>query len=151
MSAPPTCVCRAQPALVPSQAALSSTSLRFATSTPPPLRASVTSIWLASNLYAALPLPPRPPGQVWVDLGGGTGENVAMMSHYIDLSRFKQIYVVDLCRSLCQQVGPSGAGTAAQLRTDHLARAQPPSLNTHPTHLCPEPALLSTRTLSGSD
>ncbi|KAL4451296.1 hypothetical protein ABPG77_009368 [Micractinium sp. CCAP 211/92] len=40
---------------------------------------------------------------VWVDLGGGTGENVAMMSHYIDLSRFKQIYVVDLCKSLCQQ------------------------------------------------
>lgn len=63
-----------------------------------------------STLCPPLPLPP---GQVWVDLGGGTGENVAMMSHYIDLSRFKQIYVVDLCKSLCQQVRPAGPGASA--------------------------------------
>ena len=41
---------------------------------------------------------------VWVDLGGGTGENVDLMAQYIDLSRFKAIYVVDLCHSLCEQV-----------------------------------------------
>lgn len=29
-------------------------------------------------------------------------ENVDMMSCYIDLSRFKAIYVVDLCHSLCE-------------------------------------------------
>ncbi|WPT16758.1 hypothetical protein PSENEW3_00004766 [Picochlorum sp. SENEW3] len=40
---------------------------------------------------------------VWVDLGGGTGENVSMMSEYMDLSKFKKIYVVDLCSSLCEQ------------------------------------------------
>ncbi|KAL4857543.1 DNA mismatch repair protein 6 [Chlorella vulgaris] len=40
---------------------------------------------------------------VWVDLGGGTGENVDLMSSYIDLTQFKAIYVVDLCKSLCDQ------------------------------------------------
>lgn len=30
-------------------------------------------------------------------------ENVDLMSSYIDLSKFKQIYVVDLCKSLCEQ------------------------------------------------
>lgn len=38
----------------------------------------------------------------WVDLGGGTAENVAMMSKYMPLDNFKQIYVVDLCSSLCR-------------------------------------------------
>ena len=38
---------------------------------------------------------------VWVDLGGGTAENVSLMSKYIPLKRFKAIYVVDLCSSLC--------------------------------------------------
>ena len=42
-------------------------------------------------------------GLVWVDLGGGTGENVAMMAQYMDLSQFKHIYIVDLCASLCRQ------------------------------------------------
>eukprot|EP00959_Pyramimonas_sp_CCMP1952_P224259 4689281-Pyramimonas_sp.AAC.1 len=39
---------------------------------------------------------------VWVDLGGGTAENVKYMSKYIDLKRFSKIYVVDLCASLCK-------------------------------------------------
>ena len=39
---------------------------------------------------------------VWVDLGGGTAENVASMADFIDLSRFEKIYVVDLCPSLCK-------------------------------------------------
>jgi hypothetical protein len=44
-----------------------------------------------------------------VDLGGGTGENVSLMSSYIDLSRFRHIYIVDLCKSLCEQVGGGAA------------------------------------------
>ncbi|CAL5226880.1 g9753 [Coccomyxa viridis] len=40
---------------------------------------------------------------VWVDVGGGTGENVDMMSEYLPLDTFKTIYVVDLCKSLCEQ------------------------------------------------
>lgn len=39
---------------------------------------------------------------IWVDLGGGTGENVAMMNEYMPLSSFKHIYVVDLCKALCE-------------------------------------------------
>jgi len=39
---------------------------------------------------------------VWVDLGGGTAENVAMMAKFLPLSRFKKVYVVDLCPSLVQ-------------------------------------------------
>lgn len=37
-------------------------------------------------------------------MGGGTGENVALMSEYMDLNLFHHIYVVDLCPSLCKQV-----------------------------------------------
>jgi len=40
---------------------------------------------------------------VWVDLGGGTAENVNMMANYMDLKKFKKIYIVDLCASLCEQ------------------------------------------------
>eukprot|EP00850_Spirogloea_muscicola_P021425 SM000249S08236 [mRNA] locus=s249:17321:22871:+ [translate_table: standard] len=40
-------------------------------------------------------------GMVWVDLGGGTAENVEMLSEYIDLECFSKIYVVDLCSALC--------------------------------------------------
>eukprot|EP00195_Chlamydomonas_chlamydogama_P005703 CAMPEP_0202899678 /NCGR_PEP_ID=MMETSP1392-20130828/7850_1 /ASSEMBLY_ACC=CAM_ASM_000868 /TAXON_ID=225041 /ORGANISM="Chlamydomonas chlamydogama, Strain SAG 11-48b" /LENGTH=653 /DNA_ID=CAMNT_0049585927 /DNA_START=166 /DNA_END=2127 /DNA_ORIENTATION=- len=39
---------------------------------------------------------------IWVDLGGGTGENVDMMAQYLPLENFKSIYVVDLCHSLCE-------------------------------------------------
>lgn len=38
---------------------------------------------------------------VWVDLGGGTAENVKTMAKYIDLSKFTKIYVVDICGPLC--------------------------------------------------
>jgi len=40
---------------------------------------------------------------VWVDLGGGTGENVQMMNDYFPIADFKAVYVVDLCHALCQQ------------------------------------------------
>lgn len=41
-------------------------------------------------------------GMVWVDMGGGTAENVEMMSHILDLSVFDKIYVVDICSALCE-------------------------------------------------
>lgn len=41
-------------------------------------------------------------GLVWVDMGGGTAENVEMMSHILDLSVFDKIYVVDICSALCE-------------------------------------------------
>lgn len=41
-------------------------------------------------------------GLVWVDLGGGTAENVDMMSEFLDLSAFAKIYVVDITPSLCR-------------------------------------------------
>eukprot|EP00271_Cylindrocystis_brebissonii_P010981 TRINITY_DN2756_c0_g1_i1.p1 TRINITY_DN2756_c0_g1~~TRINITY_DN2756_c0_g1_i1.p1 ORF type:complete len:302 (+),score=45.35 TRINITY_DN2756_c0_g1_i1:137-907(+) len=42
------------------------------------------------------------PGLVWVDLGGGTGENIDMMNDYMDISLFEKIYMVDLCGPLCE-------------------------------------------------
>lgn len=38
---------------------------------------------------------------VWVDLGGGTGQNVETMASICDLSLFKKVYVVDICGPLC--------------------------------------------------
>jgi betaine lipid synthase len=40
---------------------------------------------------------------VWVDMGGGTASNVFTMLNNIPLSKFKKIYIVDLCPSLCEQ------------------------------------------------
>jgi betaine lipid synthase len=39
---------------------------------------------------------------VWVDLGGGTGQNVETMANFCDLSLFKKIVVVDICGPLCE-------------------------------------------------
>ncbi|KAJ7531111.1 hypothetical protein O6H91_14G032700 [Diphasiastrum complanatum] len=41
-------------------------------------------------------------GMVWVDLGGGTAENVKMMSEVMELEAFDKIYVVDICSALCE-------------------------------------------------
>ena len=41
-------------------------------------------------------------GLVWVDLGGGTGENIDMMTDYMDIGKFEKIYMVDLCGPLCE-------------------------------------------------
>ncbi|BBN01909.1 betaine lipid synthase [Marchantia polymorpha subsp. ruderalis] len=41
-------------------------------------------------------------GMIWVDLGGGTAENVDMMAQLIDLASFDKIYVVDMCAALCK-------------------------------------------------
>ncbi|PIA17578.1 S-adenosyl-L-methionine-dependent methyltransferase [Coemansia reversa NRRL 1564] len=40
-------------------------------------------------------------GLVWIDLGGGTGWNIEQMCKYLDNNLFKRIYLVDLCRPLC--------------------------------------------------
>lgn len=51
---------------------------------------------------SSLPVPAR--SLVWVDLGGGTGENVKMMvENYLPLECFRAIYVVDLAKPLCEQ------------------------------------------------
>lgn len=45
----------------------------------------------------------RREGNVWVDIGGGTGYNISHMSILTDLSKtFKKIYIVDLSPSLCE-------------------------------------------------
>ncbi|CAK9216840.1 unnamed protein product [Sphagnum jensenii] len=41
-------------------------------------------------------------GLVWVDLGGGTGQNVETMARFFDISQFEKIYVVDICGPLCE-------------------------------------------------
>jgi len=48
-------------------------------------------------LVQALPLAP---GRVWVDLGGGTGANLAMAGER--LAALQRVYLVDLCPSLVQ-------------------------------------------------
>jgi len=40
---------------------------------------------------------------VWIDLGGGTGANMLMMFEHINPKRFKKIYIIDLCKSLCDE------------------------------------------------
>jgi betaine lipid synthase len=41
---------------------------------------------------------------VWVDMGGGTGWNVEAMAEIMGgLGAFRQVYVVDLCKALCEQ------------------------------------------------
>lgn len=73
--------------------------------TPPDDRFRQNFLWGRKPMLAACAA--RLEGRkdlVWVDLGGGTGENVLMMAEYIPLKNFKKIYVVDLCHSLCEQV-----------------------------------------------
>lgn len=59
---------------------------------------------LAAAAARLAPDATAPRSLVWVDLGGGTGENVATMTeNFLPLDRFKAIYVVDLARPLCEQ------------------------------------------------
>lgn len=37
---------------------------------------------------------------IWIDIGGGTGYNIDLMSRYVDLAVFDAIYLVDLCEPL---------------------------------------------------
>lgn len=38
---------------------------------------------------------------VWVDIGGGTGSNIEKMNEIMPIANFKSIYIVDLCKSMC--------------------------------------------------
>jgi betaine lipid synthase len=40
---------------------------------------------------------------IWIDMGGGTGWNVEKMSQVYPLEKFKKIYIVDLCPSMCHE------------------------------------------------
>ncbi|PKI85240.1 hypothetical protein MVES1_000948 [Malassezia vespertilionis] len=39
---------------------------------------------------------------VWADIGGGTGWNIEVMSQYMPLAEFDQIYLIDLCEPLLE-------------------------------------------------
>ena len=38
----------------------------------------------------------------WVDVGGGTGENIERMNTYFPISNFERVYLVDITPSLCE-------------------------------------------------
>ena len=38
----------------------------------------------------------------WIDVGGGTGENIERMNDYFDIKRFHRVYLVDITPSLCE-------------------------------------------------
>ena len=40
---------------------------------------------------------------VWFDIGGGTAYNILLMEKLMPLQNFKQIYIIDICESLCAQ------------------------------------------------
>ncbi|KAI8800744.1 hypothetical protein BJ742DRAFT_840202 [Cladochytrium replicatum] len=57
-----------------------------------------------------LPSPPLSPSfltntdtrYAWVDIGGGTGENVERMNQFFPIRNFDRVYVVDITPSLCE-------------------------------------------------
>ena len=38
----------------------------------------------------------------WIDVGGGTGENIERMNQYFPISNFEHVYMVDITPSLCE-------------------------------------------------
>jgi betaine lipid synthase len=38
----------------------------------------------------------------WIDVGGGTGENIEKMNQYFPISNFDRVYLVDITPSLCE-------------------------------------------------
>jgi betaine lipid synthase len=54
--------------------------------------------------------PPLTPSQVycagkrfaWIDVGGGTGENIERMNQFFPISNFEKVYLVDITPSLCE-------------------------------------------------
>lgn len=55
-----------------------------------------------------------------------------MMANYMDLSAFKQIYVVDLCSALCKQVRGNRRRRAWPLPSPDGGTRQDPGLNDSP-------------------
>ncbi|KAJ1724567.1 hypothetical protein LPJ53_001157 [Coemansia erecta] len=39
---------------------------------------------------------------IWVDIGGGTGWNIEQMDKYYGIANFEHVYLVDLCKPLCE-------------------------------------------------
>ncbi|KAI8912731.1 hypothetical protein EDD86DRAFT_202137 [Gorgonomyces haynaldii] len=62
------------------------------------------------NDPASLPSPPLSPSFLagenkrfaWIDVGGGTGENIERMNQYFPISNFDKVYLVDITPSLCE-------------------------------------------------
>jgi betaine lipid synthase len=38
----------------------------------------------------------------WIDVGGGTGENIERMNSFFPISNFERVYLIDITPSLCQ-------------------------------------------------
>ncbi|KAJ8325931.1 hypothetical protein QVD99_004097 [Batrachochytrium dendrobatidis] len=59
---------------------------------------------------ASLPSPPLSPSYLagldrrfaWVDIGGGTGENIERMNQFFPIRNFDKVYLVDITPSLCE-------------------------------------------------
>ncbi|KAI9206168.1 uncharacterized protein BJ171DRAFT_499010 [Polychytrium aggregatum] len=57
-----------------------------------------------------LPSPPLSPSNprganrrfAWIDIGGGTGENIERMNQFFPISNFDKVYLVDITPSLCE-------------------------------------------------
>ncbi|CAK4655535.1 hypothetical protein LEN26_009425 [Aphanomyces euteiches] len=69
-----------------------------------PLRQSVSS---DSEGEVMAPLSPRYPRGAnrrfaWIDIGGGTGENIERMNQFFPISNFDKVYLVDITPSLCE-------------------------------------------------
>jgi hypothetical protein len=64
----------------------------------PALRQYVESLLFVERLAKAFSKDLRPRGDLV-----GSQENVDLMAQYLPLDNFKAIYVVDLCKSLCEQ------------------------------------------------
>ncbi|GBG71329.1 hypothetical protein CBR_g8751 [Chara braunii] len=69
---------------------------------------------------------------VWVDLGGGTAENVEIMSDYMDLQLFSKIIIVDMCGALCevarQRVASKGWRNVEVVEGDACEFSPPPNV-----------------------
>ncbi|TPX30534.1 hypothetical protein SmJEL517_g05910 [Synchytrium microbalum] len=61
---------------------------------------------------SAIPSPPLPPSVLsrpnsdvrfaWIDIGGGTGENIERMNLFFPIRNFDKVYLVDITPSLCE-------------------------------------------------
>ena len=70
----------------------------------------VGSMGESVNDPSTLPSPPMSPSFVtsaekrfaWIDIGGGTGENIERMNQFFPIRNFDRVYVVDITPSLCK-------------------------------------------------
>lgn len=38
----------------------------------------------------------------WIEIGGGTGENIEKMNKYFPIANFHRVYLIDITPSLCE-------------------------------------------------